>query len=901
MAEAVAAAVSFIATTGVEIAGFEFTTAQILMTVAAAGYVQDQQRKALNRQKDAYNNSLRDRYVMTRGSTQPRQLVLGRQRVSGPIFFIQSYGTNKEKLVFCLTLAAHEIDAVEAIYFDDEQVTLDGSGNVTGVNRREYFSISTSSSVFTLQGTPKSGSVSAVVKYGTTSVTLGTSVAGKDVTVTGASAGQTGTVTISYQPDPSPFSPAQSVNAQSSITTNGSGTGSVTLPNTPISGSVSVVLGGNYTIDSQDVDVTSLSSVAGNVVSLSGAAASTTYTVSYQYTAASRARVRSYLGAPGQTADATMISNLPGVWTSAHTVSGCAYLIVELDYDPDSFPSGIPNVSALVRGAKVYDTRTGVTAWSENPALLSRHAAIDPLCGRLSASVIDDTAISVAANVCDTSVSYVVNGQTYTRAKYTAGLTLKSGTRGQDALNDLAEAMCGKWAFIDGQLRVKAGAWITPLQTLDDTWLTDKASVQIQPKPNRADVINIVTGTYADEQSDYQVVQFPRVSAASYITEDGAELPIDLQLNAVTFVGQAQQAVATRLREARQGIRVTLACNLRAYQTEWGDVINVTLARFGWLNKPFEVLGTSFTLDGGIQLNLKETDSGIWDMGATFSAFDPAPNTFLPSPFDIPTIAGLSASSSDAVQQKNPDGTVVQRMRVSWTAIANPGVLGSGGGVEVRYGLLSQTQSAWVSVFAESGASQIDIPGVQQGQTYGIIARAYNALVNGRWTVPVVHVVGSRSVQIGTTGIVAGAITFVGEDYAAGPLTSDAESGAVTFTPAVNCKVVVTSNASWSYANSSGSIKGISVQVIPVLRKTSDNSVVTGTGTFGSDVFGVPDGQAAGGVLSAEQTFDVLAGVQYVAKTLTSRVASGGGWIGALFYGNPSFSAIRVKAEAIQR
>lgn len=761
MPETVAAAVAFITTTGVEIAGFEFTTAQILTTIAAASYVQDQQRKALNRQKDAYNNSLRDRYVMTRGNTQPRQLVLGRQRVSGPIFFIQSYGTNKENLVFCLALAAHEIDAIEAVYFDDEQIILDGSGNVTGVNRREFFSISAAGGTFTLQGLPKAGSVSAVAKYGTSSVTLGVSVSGKDVTVSGATAGQTGTVTISYQPDPCPYVPAQSLYAQATLTTNGSGAGSVTLPNTPVTGSVKVVFGGNYALDSQDLDVTSLTSVTGNVVSIAGASASTSYTVSYQYTAPSRARVRSYLGAPGQTADATMISNLPGIWTSAHTVSGCAYLVVELDYDPDSFPSGIPNVSALVRGAKVYDPRTGATAWSENVALLMRHAATHPLCGRLSTAAIDDSAVAVAANVCDTQVNYVVNGQTYTRAKYTAGLTVKSGTRGQDVLNDLAEAMCGKWAFIDGQVRIKAGAWVTPLQTLDDSWLIDKASVQVQPRANRADVINIVTGTFADEQSDYQVVQFPRVSAGSYVAEDGAELPIDLQLNAVTFGGQAQQVVATRLREARQGMRVALTCNLRAYQTEWADFIYVTLPRFGWVSKLFEVLGTAFTLDGGIQLSLKETDSGIWDMGASFSAFDPAPNTFLPSPFDIPTIAGLAADSSTGVQQKNPDGTIVQRMRVSWTAIANPGVLGSGGGVEVRYGLLSQAQSSWVSVFAESGASQIDIPGVQQGQTYGIIARAYNALVNGKWTVPYVHVVNARSVQIGTTGISPGAATLV--------------------------------------------------------------------------------------------------------------------------------------------
>ena len=77
--------------------------------------MREQQRKAQGAQKDAYNASLRDRYVMVRGATEPRQLVLGRQRVSGPISFIGAYGTYSEHLVFVVALAAHEIDAVEAI------------------------------------------------------------------------------------------------------------------------------------------------------------------------------------------------------------------------------------------------------------------------------------------------------------------------------------------------------------------------------------------------------------------------------------------------------------------------------------------------------------------------------------------------------------------------------------------------------------------------------------------------------------------------------------------------------------------------------------------------------------------------------------------------------------------
>ncbi len=780
---AVAAVVEFIATTGIEVAGISISTAT-LITIASVYTLREQQRRAQSAQKDAYNASLRDRYVMSRGATEPRQLVLGRQRVSGPITFIQSYGTNREHLVMMLPLAAHEIAAVEAYYFDDEQVIVDGSGNVTGVNRREVFSISAAGAAFTLQGPPKTGTVTAVAKYGTTTVTLGTSVAGSIVTVSGATAGQTGTVTISYQPDPSPFAPTARTNATASITIDGSGNGSQTLANVPVSGSVHVIYAAGGDVGDSSLDA--FVGVAGSVVTVTGASpVSITAQINYQYTAAPRARIRTYLGAPGQAADAATISNLPGVWTSAHAGTGIAYLAIELDYDPDAFPHGVPNVSALVRGAKVYDPRTGLTAWSENPALLMRHAATHPLCGRLATSVVNDAAVITAANACDVSTSYVVAGQTYTRARYTAGLVVKAGTRGQDVLNDLAQAMAGKWAFIDGQLKVRAGAWVTPLQTLDDTWLTDVQPVQIQPRANRQDVFNIATGKFADEQSDYQVLDFPRVEAAAYITEDGAQLPADMPLNAVTFTGQAQQVVAAAMRDARQGMRVTLSGNMRAYPVEWGDVIYVTLDRFGWVAKPFEVLDTSFTLDGGIQLSLKETSATIWDVGAAFSAVDPAPNTRLPSPFNVPDIAGLAVDSSNTVQVRNADGTVVQRMRVSWTALAAPGVLGAGGGVEVRYGRGGDAEAQMISRTAEAGQTYIDVSPIQQGQIYLVKARAFNALVNGKWSLPVAATVTARANK--ATTVQQDTYDFGGTAY-----TATGVKHSFTFTPDFNCTIEFT-------------------------------------------------------------------------------------------------------------
>jgi hypothetical protein len=738
---------------------------QAVAVVASVYNVREQQRKAQNASQAAYLAGLQNRYVMYRGTAEPRQVVLGKQRVSGPLAFIGSYGANRQSLVFAVILAAHEVSDIDSIYFNDEQLLLDGAGNVLSVYRKEFFSMSTTGAAFTLSSAPLASSVTAFISYGTTQTTLGVSVAGSIVTVSGGSGAGTGTVEIDYQPAQSPWATTATKDVVTTMTTNVSGTGSVTLPVVPVSGSVAVFFGDPYASPSDtalpSVNLAAYLSVAGAVVTITASPyTSASLVVAYRdATTTSKARVLTYKGAAGQAADPDMVANLGGAWTSAHKMTSLAYLRVELDYDPDAFPSGLPNVSARVFGAKLYDPRDGSTAFSQNPALMMRYVATSPLLGNLPTSAIDDTRIATAANICDGSVNYVVSGQTYTRPLYRAGLAVKSGTRAKDILDDLAKAMAGRWCFVDGTLKVKAGAYVTPLQTLTDTWLIGSQSVQIQAKPTRTDVYNTVTGKFADETRDYIVVDYPQVTAAAYVTEDGTTLPVDIPLNAVGFVGQAQQVIAAGLRDARQGLRVTLLCNMRAYAVEPFDTINVTLSRFGWVAKPFEVLDVSWTVDGGIQLTLKETSSTIWDLGTTFSAVDPAPNTLFPSPWTVPSITSLACASGTNNLLKQADGTVMTRIMVTWDPVTDALVL-TGGGVEIRYGLSTAPEAAWQSVIAPLGQSRLYLTeNLRDGQLYFVKARAFNGLVQGPWCVAVLHtVLGKSALPANVTGLTTSAL-----------------------------------------------------------------------------------------------------------------------------------------------
>ncbi len=74
----------------------------------------------------------RDITEMIRKSTTSRRIVYGRARLGGIWFYPETTGASNEILHLVLGLCEGPIEAIEKVYFDDEEVTLDGSGNATG-------------------------------------------------------------------------------------------------------------------------------------------------------------------------------------------------------------------------------------------------------------------------------------------------------------------------------------------------------------------------------------------------------------------------------------------------------------------------------------------------------------------------------------------------------------------------------------------------------------------------------------------------------------------------------------------------------------------------------------------------------------------------------------------------
>jgi hypothetical protein len=558
--------------------------------------------------------------------------------------------------------------------------------------------------------------------------------------------------------------PYLSASKQTAKVSTGAGT-TVTLPANYVAGSITAV-GSGYFVDNEGMTQWAAAVPIG--VTVSGLIATTAVanaTVTYQYSdAVSNIRITKHLGQAGQTADASLMAAFPADWTANDTLAGIAYLVVRCRFNESSFPSGLPNVTATLRGAKLYDPRTGLTAWSENPALMLRHVYTHPKFGKSTVTAADDSRFAAAANACDISTVYTVAGVAQPAASlYRASLVLPYGAAARSGMDDLAQAMGGSWAHAGGALFVKAGVYTSPVLTLTDNDLAvvnrngateSQRPISIGVHRERAQTYNTVKVKIWDAAQDFKQVSLTPLVGAALLERDLVELVQEATYPAVGYAPQAQHIAGIMMRDARDPLTVELPVKLTMYRLEIFDTISVTLSRYGWSAKTFMVLGRAWNADGSLQLTLKETTAAITQMDAGFLAQGFAVNTNLPQPWDVQEVGALTISSGTSELIIQQDGTVQSRMRVSWAQLADISVT-QAGQIEVQYRLAS-SDGAWASLIVPGNETQVLTSEVADGAIYIVRARSKNKLAVSDWNVQASHqIVGKTALPGACSGFTA--------------------------------------------------------------------------------------------------------------------------------------------------
>lgn len=478
-----------------------------------------------------------------------------------------------------------------------------------------------------------------------------------------------------------------------------------------------------------------------------GGAFSGVYTWQY-YTYTSNVKIAIHLGAPGQVADSMLVSAFPADWSSNNVVQGVAYLVAKLTFNETSFPTGLPAISAVIRGAKLYDPRDAVTRWSENPALMMRWLYESPFFGKATVTAEEDARIATAANNCDISTNYLVGSTYFTTSLFRASLVQPYGGACDEAFTELATAMAGSWAFAGGSLFVRAGVFTAAVldMTEADLAVVNRAGatetqtpIKIGVHRARAQQFNTAKVVIWDQGQDYKQVSLTPLVGESLKTRDGVELVQDMSFAAVGYAPQALHIAGVLMRDARDPLTVEIPFKLSAYRLELFDTISLTISRYGWNAKLFTVQGRTWTTDGSILLTLKETSAAIYEKDAGFLAQGFAINTNLPKPWQVALVGALTITSGTAELVKQADGTVVSRMRISWPQTSDGAVL-QNGRIEVQY-RRADSAGEWTQLSVDGADTSAVTAQVTDYVYYVVRARARTTTGVGDWNTQIQHIV----------------------------------------------------------------------------------------------------------------------------------------------------------------
>jgi hypothetical protein len=313
-----------------------------------------------------------------------------------------------------------------------------------------------------------------------------------------------------------------------------------------------------------------------------------------------------YTGAPGQTVDPRANDKAPSNgWPSTCRMTGHTYARVELHYHPSVW-QGLPDITFLVRGKKVYDPRTGQSAWSQNPALciadFLKHKFASP-----HGIVADTDALIAAANACDAPVALAAGG---TKPRYQLNGVVSADQLPKSVLEGMLASMAGTLVINGRTAKLYAGEPRSAVRVLDESAFDRE--IEVRPRRPRRELVNTVTVWVTDEANNYQRRELPPLSAGVDVMEDGGELRASLDLPWVTNVVQASMLQKLALGQARNQISMTVTMTHRHRDLEPGDIVAVTLPRYGLTYQNMLIRDVKFGSDGKPVAVLEQYDPAIF-------------------------------------------------------------------------------------------------------------------------------------------------------------------------------------------------------------------------------------------------------------------------------------------------
>ena len=426
----------------------------------------------------------------------------------------------------------------------------------------------------------------------------------------------------------------------------------------------------------------------------------------------SRVQVQHRLGVVPETHYGALSDVFPH-WTVNHRLDGQATSLVICESVPrdkfnEMYPAREPDVRILAETTKVYDPRTGQTAYSDNLALAIRDFCASP-DGLNQPGLFSDDNIAKQADIADRALPLATGGA---EPQWRVSGSYALNEKPKEVLARMLAVGAGQIRLMpNGQHKLSLGAWEEPKFTLTDAHVHKVEEFDVGPTHQRR--YNELPAQFVSRDLGYQEVSADPWIDQERLAEDGGRL-VGPQQDMLMSPTQRQTRHALQIKTERDNPkwRLSILCYASALPAFSEDRVQLDFEALG-LSGPCEIDGARLVFDGanliGVRLDLRAVNPAMFvqrleDQGRVQDLPEPdAPSTMpVPTFFDA-VGAGVQTSAN----------TFGAGIAASWVAAPADSL-----SPRLRYTVAGQDN--WQDIDLGSSTTSAQISGLNEGQGYDV-------------------------------------------------------------------------------------------------------------------------------------------------------------------------------------
>lgn len=314
------------------------------------------------------------------------------------------------------------------------------------------------------------------------------------------------------------------------------------------------------------------------------------------------------------TASAALVAENIG-WTSAHVGRGLAYLYLRFTYDEDVYDSGLPEITATIRGKTVIKPwESSALIYSTNPALVIHDYMYNSFYGKgIPSILINRPQLQEAYNYYD---EIVTNSDATTEKRYEINAVLDTEQKMFDNLQELLLAC--RSSIVTGEQYQLLPDKALPTDNIyhinDDLIVGNITYLQA----NKRSLLNEARAKFPDKndpdynyKENFVIVKSPTLQSNNY---DGVKLKTDIDMKHTTSGTMVERILTEEINQSRQSGVLSVVTTTQLMETTVGDIVSFTNDTLGQTGKLYRIIGQVLTQDHNMELTLKEYDPNCyWD------------------------------------------------------------------------------------------------------------------------------------------------------------------------------------------------------------------------------------------------------------------------------------------------